>query len=341
MERLEIQPEHIPLIITVTLNPVLDRTLWVKNFRAGETFIAYRSENFAGGKGVNVSRALLRFGVSSIATGIIPKRGNEIYLELLRKDGIPHDFYLTEGFLRTNITIVSSGTKQETHIRDKGPSISEGTFRGFLKKLIKLVEGRFPVDKKNPGCDKKSPERASNPICILSGSIPQGLGDDTYSKLVLSLKKKGVVVFLDSSGEPLKMGIAEKPYFIKPNLEEVRDALGFLPDSNADILKAFEVFHRMGIEQVMITRGKDGLLFSNGKEIVNAFLRIDHPLNTVGSGDAALAGGVLGYINNMDTVETARLACALGAANTLTSGACRFSKKDVFDFVKKVTIERW
>ncbi|MGQ9616151.1 MAG: 1-phosphofructokinase family hexose kinase [Spirochaetota bacterium] len=337
----EIIPENRPLIITVTLNPVLDRTLWVKNFRAGETFIAYRSENFAGGKGVNVSRALLKFRVPSIATGIIPKRGNEIYIELLKRDGILHNFYFTEGFLRTNITIVSSGNKQETHIRVKGPSISESTLKGFMKKLNMLFEKNFLVDNKNLDSDKKRSESTPNPICILSGSIPQGLGDDTYSKLIHHLKEKGTLVFLDSSGEAFKRGIAEKPYFIKPNLEEVRDALGFLPDSDADIRKAFDLLHRIGIEQVMITRGKDGLLFSKGNSIVNAYLRINNPLNTVGSGDAALAGGVLGYIHNMNTEETARLACALGAANTLTAGACRFLKEDVLNFVKKVTIEKW
>lgn len=337
----EIIPENRPLIITVTLNPVLDRTLWVKNFRAGETFIAYRSENFAGGKGVNVSRALLKFRVPSIATGIIPKRGNEIYLELLKRDGILHNFYFTEGFLRTNITIVSAGNKQETHIRVKGPYISEDTLKGFMKKLNMLFEKNFPVDKKNLDSDKKRSKSTLNPICILSGSIPQGLGDDTYSKLIQYLKEKGVVVFFDSSGKPLKMGIAKKPYFIKPNLEEVRDALGFLPDSDADIRKAFDLFHRIGIEQVMITRGKDGLLFSKGNEIINAYLRVDNPKNTVGSGDAALAGGVLGYILDMDTIETAKLACALGAANTLKAGACRFSKDEAYNFIKKVTIAKW
>ncbi len=330
-----------PLVVTVTLNPVLDRTLWVRDFRAGETYIADRSESFAGGKGVNVSRALLSFGVPSIATGIIPERGNDLYLELMKRDGIAQDFYFTDGFLRTNITIVSSRNEQETHLREKGPVISKPAFKNFVNKLNAVISGGSKQEGKNPALYENKPCRYSPPICILSGSIPSGLPREAYHDLICFLKERGALVFLDASGDALKKGLEAKPLFIKPNLREVEDALGFSPASPTTITRAFDAFHNMGIDQVMISRGKEGLLFSRGDGIISASITVDNPLNTVGSGDAALCGGVLGCILNLKDDETARLACALGAANTLIAGACRFSKKDVSDFYSRVTVERW
>jgi 1-phosphofructokinase family hexose kinase len=317
------RPDHVR-VITVTLNPVLDKTLLVQKFEAGKTFLADRSDNYAGGKGVNVSRALLKFGIQSIATGIIGNKGNDTYLAILSGEGIHNDFLTAGGYVRTSVTIVSMGRDDETHIREKGPHISFEMVTRLKAKLKITVQ------------DKPGPEGT---IVVFSGSLPAGLPADTYSELIRSLEGYGTSVFLDASAEALRDGIRARPLYIKPNEQEVDDALGFLPKSKQDFIRAFGIFHDMGIKQVMISRGKNGLLYSVDNRIIRASVDVDNPINTVGSGDAAVAGSVLGSMNNLTPEETARLACAMGSANTLIAGGCNVNREDVTMLYERATVE--
>ena len=304
-----------PRIVTVTLNPVLDKTLWIKDFSAGKTFQVEKSVSVAGGKGVNVSRALQAFGKESLATGIMAKGGCEPYINLLNANHIAHDFLNVNGDLRTNITILSGSVPGETHLRDRGPVLNIEAFVKFRKKMRGLGN--------------------KNIFFVFSGSLPIGLPDDTYHTLISMVKGEA---YFDASGTALKKGLNAKPSFIKPNAHEVKDALGFFPESRNEFLKAINIFHEMGIKKIMISLGKKGLIFFQGKDIVHARLHITNPVNTVGSGDASLAGGLIGIITEFDTADTARLACAMGAANTLVSGACIFNTDDVENLFDKVTI---
>jgi fructose-1-phosphate kinase PfkB-like protein len=153
----------------VTLNPVLDKTLLVQNFEAGKTFLADRSDNFAGGKGVNVSRALSTFSIRSIATGIIGDSGKDTYLAILSGEKIRHDFLSTNGYVRTSVTIVSGSGEDETHIREKGPHISVEMVSKLKAKLNKFVQ-----EESDPG----------DTIIVLSGSLPAGLSSGTYKELI-------------------------------------------------------------------------------------------------------------------------------------------------------------
>lgn len=305
-------------IVTVTLNPVLDRTLRVKDFITGKTHIVDQSESYAGGKGVNVSRALIAFGIHSVATGILARGGSDLYLSLLNKDSISHDFLHTGGFLRTNVTIISNHIGKETHLREKGPATNQSALQEFEKKLKGLVK--------------------KNTLFVFSGSLPAGLPQNAYRILINTVKSAGAEAFLDASGNPLREGLKAKPLFIKPNNHEVEDALGFFPESPDDLKKAVRIFHSMGIKNVMISLGKDGIIFSQGSEIIHSRLTVTHLINTVGSGDASLAGGLLGIISGLGTADTARLACAAGSANTLISGACVLDTRDADRFFKKAEI---
>jgi 1-phosphofructokinase family hexose kinase len=297
-------------IITVTLNPVLDKTLWVEDFRAGKTLQVDRSETTAGGKGVNASRALLNFGSKSIATGILARDGSEAYLHLLNREHIQHDFLIAEGNLRTNVTIVSENEEAETHLREKGPEISPEIMTEFELRIKGMGDGKT--------------------IFVFAGSLPAGMPEGTYAALISTVERRGGQACLDASGKPLKKGVMAKPFFIKPNLDEVKDALGYVPGSKDEFVRAVHEFFALGIKNVMISLGKDGIIFSQGDDVIHARLRIPGVVNTVGSGDAALAGGIIGILSGFSTSDTARLACAAGGANTLVSGACKFQEKDVF-----------
>ena len=305
-------------IVTVTMNPVLDRTLNVKNFRAGGTFQVDSSESFAGGKGVNVSRALRAFGIDSTATGMLADGGSDVYKNLLDTGEIAHDFFSINGFMRTNVTIVSDNNGKETHLREKGPVIHSSMFKEFEGNIRSMYK--------------------KDAIFVFSGSLPDGMPDKTYPSLINEARSAGAKVFFDASGRSFKEGIKAVPLFIKPNAREVEEALGFYPDLRSDLFKAVQAFHSMGIKNVMITLGKSGLIYSSGEEIVHAQAAVPVPINTVGSGDAALAGGIIGVINGFDTADTARIACALGSANTQISGACVFDIREFEEYYTKTEI---
>ncbi len=323
-------------IITVTLNPVFDKTLLIQNFDIGKTFIVRRSETYAGGKGVNVSRALLNFGIRTTATGLIGEVGKEVYFRLLDADGIDHDFNVTGGAVRTNITIVSPETGRETHLREKGPLIHESALADLTEKLRTLNE----KNNDQAGAEPELYNTPSSPaLFVFAGSLPNGLPKHTYRNLIATVKMWNCTSVLDASGEAFEEGIAAAPFLIKPNIREVEDALGFLPSSNMEFIKAVETFHGMGIERVIISRGKNGIIFSSGLGILEAKLCVEHPINTVGSGDCVVAGGVIGITQNLNDADTARLACAMGGANTLISGAGRFNRDTARELRAHVRLE--
>jgi fructose-1-phosphate kinase PfkB-like protein len=340
-------------VITVTLNPSIDRTLWIRNFRAGSTFVADRSEDYAGGKGVNTSRALLRMGVASTATGILGKRGSRFYLDILDQEGIDHRFLSCEGRVRTNVTVLSGRGGPETHIRDRGPVLPRERAETLLKRLEDTLlaalepENDSPARRSREELRRTGAERAPGTgvqerrlIVVFSGSLPEGLSPDTYARLIRGVKTAGAHTYLDTSGEPLRLGLESQPFFIKPNRYEVQEALGFLPRTEKDYLRAVETFHGMNIPLVMISRGEEGLILSDGRDLISAAVSIDHPLNSVGSGDAAVAGGVLGFLEDLSLEQRARLACAMGGANTLSPGGGVLEKNRVLELSRKTRVSR-
>lgn len=317
IDKLKIKLKH--KIVTVTLNPVLDKTLWIKEFKKGGTFLVEKSKTIAAGKGVNVSRALLNIGITSIATGILAEGGKTLYLHLLNKEDIKNDFLFTDGLVRTNITIISDSKGRETHLRERGPYIDVSILRDFQAKLRSIS--------------------TKNTFFVFSGSLPSGLPMKSYFDLINTVKEHGSDVFLDASGKALRKALKAKPFCIKPNIYEVEDAIGFRPQSSEDFVRVVNDFHEMGIKNVMISRGSRGIIISQGKEIIHARINIPNSINAVGSGDAALAGGLIGILSNLSIQDTARLACAFGGANTLESGASIFHTQDVIDLFHKVKIK--
>jgi len=290
-------------IITVTPNPVIDKSFLIKNFQIGETYVADESQLLAAGKGVNVSRALAFLGIKSIATGLLPRHGFNLYTALLQKDIFSFDFVETDGFVRTNITIMSDSSEKETHIREKGSVIAPSVLSQMKDKLRSLA-------------------RTAKGAVVFSGSLPSGLPPNTYKNLIQDVSKIPLQVCFDASETPFKIGINAKPWLIKPNLKEVQDALGFLPREPNSMFRALHKFHKMDITHVFISMGKNGIIYSNGNTAIRSWVEVEHPINSVGSGDATLAGGLAGILGGLPPEVTGRLACTLGAANTLVSGAC-------------------
>src|SRR4029450_6293859 len=179
------------VILTVTLNAAVDRTVAVPNFRLGQRHRAGDAPPMAGGKGVHVARALKLLGRPVIAAGLAGGATGTRILERLAEESILNAFTRIEGESRTNLAVVDPTSGEQTEINERGPEISEAEVDRFLENLLYLAQGAS--------------------ICVLAGSIPPGAPADVYGRLVSELRSLGVLTVLDTDGEPMRAGLGGGP----------------------------------------------------------------------------------------------------------------------------------
>ncbi len=258
------------MIVTVTPNPVLDRTLTVPRIVFNEVMRATSSRLDWGGKGFNVSRALQALGVESVAMGFVGGATGQMLERGLSDMGIATDFVHIVSETRTNIVVTDVDAEQYIKVNEAGPTVQAQELAAFLDRAHKRVR---PED-----------------IWVLSGSLPPGVPPDFYARLIALVQAQGAKAFLDSSGEPLRLGCAAGPYLVKPNVVEAEEVTGREIRSDADALCAVEFFLRQGIELVALSLGADGLLLASKQRAVWARPPRVRARNPVGAGDALLAG---------------------------------------------------
>ncbi|NTV39853.1 MAG: 1-phosphofructokinase [Demequinaceae bacterium] len=257
------------MIVTLTPNPSLDRTIAVSQLRVGEVHRASAMRDDAGGKGVNVSRALAANGVQTVA--VLPAGGAPAvqFAALLYDANVPYDFIDLQGAVRTNITLVEDDgttTKINEPGRDSGPS--DGT--AMLDAVDSHLEGASWV----VGC----------------GSLPPGIDGSFYVALVERARERGVRVAIDTSGAAFAQVVEARPDLVKPNLEELEEFAGRPLVVLADVLEAARSLVGSGVATVVVSLGEHGALGVNATQAVHANAVVDKPLSTVGAGDCLLAG---------------------------------------------------
>jgi len=183
------------MIATITLNPSLDRTITVHGLRVNESNRWTNLRYYAGGKGIDVSRAIHEMGGTTIAYGFIGGDGGRTLEILLDEEGVPFSFTPVEQETRTNFIITDTRTFQQTIINAPGPHISKKELERFLEKLRRIY----------PHPD----------LMVVSGSVPPGVPANIYYDIVLGAKGYGVRTILDAEGQWLEEGIKAKPYLIK------------------------------------------------------------------------------------------------------------------------------
>ena len=309
-------PKHV---LTVTLNPAIDKIIKVKNFSVGRDF---RSEDItlsAGGKGVNVSRVLKSLGRHSIATGFIGGTTGKYIKEELGKEKIQNDFLEIRNETRTNLTILDQSTHKITRVLEQGPRITSFELKRFKNKFSSLLKN----------CS----------VVIFSGSIAPGLPESIYFELIKIAQKKNVKTVLDTSGKSLVLGLQAKPFLIKPNLEEAQYVLGKRVNSVSKIKDAIQRFPRLGIKIIILSLGEEGAVALNGKEIIKATAPRLKCENNVGCGDALLGGFITAQQKNQNFKDSLRFAVACGASNVLSIKPGLINPRVVKKLVKQIKIK--
>ena len=306
------------MIATITLNPCLDEHISVNGLVVEEANRWFKLHRYAGGKGIDVSRAIHEMDGRTIAYGFIGGPEGRAVEILLDEEGVQFSFTPIEQETRTNFIITDTKTSQQTRIDAPGPRISKKELERFYRKVREI----------HPEPD----------LIVASGSVPPGVPVNIYYNMVMEAKGYRVRTILDSEGQWLAEGIKAKPYLIKPNVHEAEELLKReLPTEEAIIKAALELV-RTGIEVVVISRGRDGIIAATKKKFVKA---VPPPVKTrsaVGAGDSITAGLALKLAYGEPLIEACRLAVAMGTATVLTPGTELCRRADVENLLPQIKV---
>ena len=289
------------MIGTLTMNPAIDRTVTVDGFRLGTLNRVRKVRVDASGKGINVSKALIRFGEQSLAMGLLGGMTGQFIEQDLQNDGILPAFTWIKGqSTRTNVKVFDAESGSTTEINEPGPEISSANLQALRRDLFSGLG------------------RVSYLVC--SGSLPPGVPDTFYADVIREAQAKGVHCILDTSGSALARGMHAVPTLVKPNREEASQVLGVDLRSEAQIIEAVHRFLDIGIPYVVISLGPDGAVVATGESIVWAQASVDMIRSTAGCGDALVAAVVWSLCSGKSWLEVARFATAAATATASLDG---------------------
>jgi 1-phosphofructokinase family hexose kinase len=309
------------LILTVTLNVALDRTVAVPRIRLGHRHRVVESRRAPGGKGVNVARALKSLGEPAIATGFAGGPTGARIRELLTAESVLHDFVEVAGDSRTNISIVDPTSGEQTEINERGPEVSAAEVERFRERLLYLAGGAD--------------------LCVIAGSLPPGTPSDLYAELIPSLRDRGVQVLLDTDGEPMRAGLRAQPALVAPNVAEAEEAVGYEFGDADQFAMGLKGLLEMGAEEAVITTA-DGCIAIAGEAAsrrrFEASIEQLEAVGSVGSGDAFLAGLAAMRRARRPVAECLAFAVACGAESTQRLGAGAVDPAEVERLVDRVSV---
>lgn len=308
------------MVATVTLNPALDKLIYVDSLLPNDTNRITKIEIDAGGKGVNASRVLHELGTETIALGFVGGQTGRFIEQVLDSEGIPSDFVHIAGETRTNIAIQEASGAPPTTLNEPGPAVTDEEFEQLYGKVCQYA-------------------RASSMV-LFGGSLPPRAPTDLYRRLVAAVKQEGARAILDSDGEPMRLGMESRPFMIKPNRDEVKRLIGMEIRSLDDAVRALHVLCGRGVELVVISMGADGAVAGCLGEVWHAVPPQVKTVSTIGSGDSMIAG-IAHILTGGGTLDEAlRWGTAAGAATAMTDGTEIGRREQVLDLLDQVCIQK-
>jgi len=310
------------MILTVTLNPSVDRLIYVRKLVPHDTNRILRIEEDAGGKGVNVARVLRRLGVDTVATGFLGGRtGRYVLRELREIDGVDCRFIWVSADTRTNLAIQEEDGSPPTALNERGPQISRDELNALLQQVEQLSQKAQFV--------------------VLGGSLPPEVPTDIYATLGDIAKRQGAKVVLDADGEPLIQGLRATPFLIKPNETETERLLGRTIDTLEDAARAATEIHGQGIAVVVVSIGAKGAAVACAEGCWVAVPPKIKAVSTIGSGDSMVAGVLSVLVRGGAVDDAIRWGTAAGAATAMTDGSDIGTAEQIGELVPQVEVRRW
>jgi 1-phosphofructokinase len=292
------------MIITVTLNAAIDKSLSVPNFRLGRRHRTVEQRTMAGGKGVNIARTLKALGQPVIATGFAGGATGTHIVEQLTDESILNDFVRIREQSRTNTSVLDPTTGEQTEINERGPSVSEREVELFADKLLYLARGAA--------------------IVVFAGSLPRGVTPEIYATLIGDLERMEVTTVVDTDGEPLRHAVRAEPDVVSPNVLEAEELVGHEFAGEEDRVLAVSQIAALGPHEAIMTMA-DGciaqVLVDGRPCLKRARVAPRDPVAKSGSGDAFLAGYLAARYESRPPDHCLRFGVACGAESTTRLGA--------------------
>jgi 6-phosphofructokinase 2 len=307
------------MIFTLTMNPCLDRYIYVDELIVDDTIRAKKVVDYPAGKGIDVSRVIRELGGVSIAIALVGGANGRRLEEMLDKEGVIYSSIRVPQETRMNIILETS--KGQYRISMPGEKIGVKKLQVVLEVLNALVR--------------------QGDVVVVSGSLPKGVAAEFYTGIIFTLKQWGATVYFDADGDKLKAGLIGQPDYIKPNLHEFQRLIGKNVSSREEIIsEARKVIEIHELKAILLTLGGEGAYFiSNEKVLYTKTIKV--PVKSaVGAGDSFLAGFVLKKTEGASDEEALRWANTSGTAAVMTPGTRLCRKSDVEKLLEKVEVER-
>lgn len=300
------------MIYTVTFNPSIDYIVSVDGFKLGLTNRTYSELILPGGKGINVSTILNNLGIPSTALGFVAGFTGEEIVREVEKLGIPSDFIqIPEGISRINVKLKSI---DGTEINGMGPKIGADKVEELMRKLDVLGEGD---------------------VLVLAGSIPASMPDDMYSRIMERLEGRGVLFFVDATGDLLRNVLKYHPFLIKPNNHELGELFGVRITVREEAVPYAVKLQEMGARNVLVSMAGEGaVLVAENGEVHSAPAPKGTLVNAVGSGDSMVAGFLAGWMERKDYRHAFYMGVAAGSASAFSENLA--SKTEILELYEKI-----
>lgn len=289
------------MILTITLNPAVDRTLYINDLAIDHINRIQATRRDIGGKGINVSKTIRALGDKSIALAILGGANGEFIRTEAQRIGLDLDVISITGNTRENIKIVDQAHNTFTDLNETGPNSDPDTLIKIKHKIQSIL--------------------CADDILVISGSLLPDMPTDLYADIILAAKTCGASVILDIDGTPLKQALKSKPHYIKPNRHELEGLFQKPLPSIDSIQEHAELLLLEGIENVIVSLGAEGLLWISAGGTYRAQALKVPVKSTVGAGDALVAAIAHGLNHHMTTQEIITLAVATASCVIETEGS--------------------
>ena len=308
------------MIICITPNPAVDRTLILPYLIPGEVHRAERVIIAAGGKGLNVARSIRTLGSDPLCMGFVGGHAGHLLSELAEAEGLKSSWTRVSAETRSCVILIASND-DATVINEPGAPVTPSDWQQFQMDVSQYIS-------------------KASMVC-LSGSLPPNSSPNDFRRLMEILVQSGKPVWVDTSGAALDAALVQPGVCIKVNYEEISKSLGFEVIEEASVARALTILVQRGITACVITLGAEGAFLGTKEERWHAQGPPVRVVSTVGSGDSFLGGLVSALDRGSDWDEALGDAVAAGTANTLSAGGGRFSTQEFQDIRKQIQIKKW
>lgn len=308
------------MIVTVNVNPNIDKYIKLKQFVYGGLNRVLESRDDPTSKGINISGVLNTMGIQSVCTGFMYEENRNLVAERLCREGIGHDYIWQPGSMRVNLKVFDAEKEILTEINERGVPSKEEHIELLKSKILRYAQNQN--------------------IMAFTGSMPPKCPADLFAQLIETAKNKGVITILDAEGEVLEKGISKKPYAVKINKVELESFAGKKLNKEDELFEEALKITASGVHFLMVSLGAEGSVFTNGSEVFKARGIKIKAVSPTGSGDSMVAALIKGVLEHDAPEKILRSAAAASTATALCEGTQLMTAQLYNSLYKRVEIEK-